>query len=139
MPTVLQLLHLGHHSRFVPFLARAWDGAFVGDELVELATDGGRVVVAGDLAFDFFEFDIAVVALVGGGGGIGGGGVGVHVLFVCRALGFVFGGCFGVGGCSIGRGAGATGATSCFRHLDFWITVEKVAVGLGKREGMGER
>ncbi len=136
MPTVLQLLHLSHHTRFVPFLARAWDGAFVGDELVELATDGGRVVVTGDFAFDLFEFDIAVIALVGGGGGTRGGGVGVHVLFVCRALGFVFGGRFGVWGCPIGRGARAAGATSCFGHFDSWVAVGNVEVYLG-RSGEG--
>ncbi|CAF9932139.1 MAG: hypothetical protein ALECFALPRED_005223 [Alectoria fallacina] len=77
-----------------PFIARARDGAFVGDELVQLAPHRGRVVVAGDLAFDFFEVEGAVVALFRVGGG---GWVGVDVLFVGRAFlfGFVVGEVFG--------------------------------------------
>lgn len=127
MSTLLQLLHLGCHGRLVPFLARARDGTFVRDELVQLATDGGRVVVAGDFAVDLFEFDGAVVAFVGGGGGGGGGWVGVDVLFVRRAFvfGFVFGGCFGVGVGSIGGGAGAAGTPCCSGHCGGWFVVEK--------------
>lgn len=132
---LLQLLHLGRHGRLVPFLARARDGAFVGDELVELAPDRGRVVVAGDFAFDFFEVDGAVVALFGGGGG--GGRVGVDVLFVGRAFvfGFVFGGGFGVGGGSVGGSAGASGTTRCFGHSGGWMVVAIVAVGWGDWKG----
>ena len=138
MSALLQLLHLGRHGRLVPFLARARDGAFVGDELVELAPDRGRVVVAGDLAFDFFEVDGAVVALFGGGGC--GGRVGVDVLFVGCAFvfGFVFGRGFGVGGCSVGGGAGAAGTTRCFGHFGGWMVVGIVEVGWGNsREKMG--
>ena len=84
MSALLQLLHLGRHARLVPFLAiRAGDGALVGDELVELAADGGCVVVAGDFAIDLFEFDGTVVVLDRRGGG---GGVGVDVLFRSRFL-----------------------------------------------------
>ena len=117
--TLLELLHLGHHRRLVPFLARARDGAFVGDEFVELATDGGRVVVAGYFAFDFFDFDGAAVAFLGGRSA--GGGVRVDVLLVGRAVVFVFRGAFGVGGCSVGGGAGAAGATGLL--WAFWWLV----------------
>lgn len=119
MSALLQLLHLGRHARLVPFLAvRAGDGALVGDELVELAADRGRVIVAGDFAVDLFEFDGAVVMLVGGRGG-GGGGIGVDVLLVGRVIAFVFGfgGGLGVGICPVGGGGGTAGATGCFRHF----------------------
>ena len=123
MSTLLQLLHLGCHGRLVPFLARAGDGAFVGDELVELATDRARVVVAGDFAADFFEFDGAVVALVGVFGGRGGAfGVGIVVLFVSRAFGF------GLGGCPLRGGVGAAGMTRCFWHFGGWSIVEEVVL-----------
>ena len=128
MSTLLQLLHLGCHGRLVPFLARARDGTFVRDELVELATDGGRVVVAGYFAVDLFEFDGAVVAFVGGGGGGRGGWVGVNVLFVRRAFVLVFGGGFGVGVCSTGGGAGAAGTPCCFGHYGGLFVVEKVGM-----------
>lgn len=55
LSVLLQPLHVGRHGRLVPLLARAWDGVFIGDELVELASDRGRVIVAGDLGFDTFE------------------------------------------------------------------------------------
>lgn len=114
--TLFQLLHLGHHRRLVPFLAGARNGAFVGDEFVELATDGGRVVIAWYFAFDFFEFDGAPVSFLGGRSA--GRGVRVDVLFVGRAVVFVFRGSFGVGGCPVGGGTGAAGATGCFGHCD---------------------
>ena len=121
MFTLLQLLHLGRHRRFVPFLARARDGAFVGDEFVELATDGGRVVVARYFAFEFFEFDGAPVSFLGGRSA--GGVVRVDVLFVGHAVIFVFRGGFGVRGCSVGGGAGAAGATGCFGHYGGWYRI----------------
>lgn len=121
MSALLQLLHHGRHARLVPFLAvRAGDGGLVGDELVELPADRGRVIVAGDFAVDLFEFDGAVVMLVGGrGGGGGGGGIGLDVLFVGRVIAFVFGfgGGLGVGICPLGGGGGTAGATGCFRHF----------------------
>ena len=126
MSTLLQLLHLGHHRRLVPFLVRARDGAFVGDEFVELATDGGRVIVAGNFPFDFFEFDGAPVSFLGGRSA--GGVVRVDVLFVGRAVVSVFRGGFGVGCCSVGGGAGATGATGCFGHCFGWLVLELNAV-----------
>lgn len=135
MSASLQLLHLGRHGRLVPFLVRAWNGAFVGDELVELAADGARIVVAGYFAFDFFEFDVAVVAFVGGGCARG---VGVDVLFIGRALCFVFGRGFGVRSGSIGGGAGAAGAACCFGHCGRYLIVKDTAVwsvtGRGKTE-----
>lgn len=118
MSALLELLHLARHARLVPFLAvRAGNGALIRDELVELAADGARVVVAGDFAIDLVEFDGAVVLLVGGGGG-GGGGVGIDVLFVGRAFwfGFALGRGLGVGVCSVGGGGGAAGTTGCFGH-----------------------
>ena len=121
MFTLLQLLHHGRHRRFVPFLARARDGAFVGDKFVELATDGGRVVVAGYFAFHFFEFDGAPVSFLGGRGGVG--GFRVDILFVDRAVIFVFRVGFGVGGCSVGVGTGAADATGCFRHCGEWYWI----------------
>lgn len=104
-----------------PFLTGAGNGGFVGEEFLELAADGGCVVVAGDFAFQFIQGDVLIVAFVrlrgfGFGGGFGGRGVGVDVLFV-RLLFRRFGRGFGVWLTAIGGGFGPAGTGCCFGHF----------------------
>ena len=113
MPTRLKLLHLLRHSRLSPFLVGARNGGFVSYELIELATNRGRIVVAGDFAFDFVKGNVTVVTFVGLGR-IRGSGFWVDIFFV----GFFGGlGGFGVRFYTVGGGGvGAAGAARCFGH-----------------------
>lgn len=86
--SALQLFHLFRHACLGPFLGGAGDVLLVGQELVELATDHGSVIVAGDFAVEFREGNVAevVVLRLDFGGGFGefgfGSGFRVGVLFV---------------------------------------------------------
>lgn len=103
MPPPLQLLHLSHHSRLRPFLAISTrNDRLVREQFLELATDDGGVVVAGDFACDFVERDGAPVAMRICGG-FADMGVGVDVFFIYGGFGLGF----GVGLCAMCGGLGA--------------------------------
>lgn len=122
--SALELFHLFGHASLGPFLGGAGDVLLVGQELVELATDDGCVVVAGDFAVEFIEGDVAeiVVLRLDFGGGFGefgfGGGFRVGVLFVGIGLG---GGAFGRFGFGVGGDASVVvfgGEGFGFGHID---------------------
>ena len=105
-PILLSSSYLFRHASLSPFLVGAGDVLLVGQKFAEFATDDSRVVVAGDFAVEFIEWDIAEVAVLSldFGGGFGefgfGSGFRVGVFFVGGGIaGRGFGGFgFGVGG-----------------------------------------
>ena len=48
----------------LPISSSGWDGAFIGNECVELLLDGSYVVVRGSFTVDFFGYDGALVTSV---------------------------------------------------------------------------
>lgn len=107
-----------------PFLVGAWNGGFLGKELLELAAYCGRVVVAGDFAFDFVENDVAVVDL-GSFGGRSRRSDGVDVLFVSGGVVLRRG--FGVRFFAIRCGGWTAGTTRCFGHCGSLLVIGEMA------------
>lgn len=93
-----QHLHLFRHASLRPFFIGARDILLVSQQLVELAADDGRVVVAGDFVVEFIEGDVAEVAVLGLDFGDGFG-----------ELGFGRGFCVGVFLVGIGFAGGTLG------------------------------
>ena len=109
--THLKLLHLTDHGGLCPFLARTRDVRLLREEFLELAADGGGVVVARDFSFDLVERYVAIVTVVSTKL-FGARALRIDVLFRVRWGGL------GVRSGAIGGGFRTARVGCCFRHLE---------------------